>query len=87
MQTIKLFALFALSSLLATIGHGQEKKPYDPAKWEKAIRAFEQADKEKAPEPGGILFLGSSSIRMWDTEKWFPGRKIINRGFGGSRMI
>ena len=34
-----------------------------------------------------ILFTGSSSIRMWgNITEYFPGRIIINTGFGGSHM-
>ena len=59
----------------------------DPAeRWEEHIRKFEETDKQNPPQPNGILFVGSSSIRMWDTEKWFPGDGVINRGFGGSQI-
>lgn len=34
-----------------------------------------------------ILFTGSSTIRMWASlEKDFPGKNILNRGFGGSTL-
>jgi lysophospholipase L1-like esterase len=34
-----------------------------------------------------IVFTGSSSIRKWtDLNDYFPGRNIINTGFGGSQM-
>ena len=39
------------------------------------------------PQKGGIVFVGSSTIRRWDTASYFPDLKIINRGFGGSDMI
>jgi hypothetical protein len=54
-------------------------------KWEKRILRFEAQDTEKMPEPNGILFVGSSSIRMWKTDEDFPTLNIINRGFGGSQ--
>ena len=38
------------------------------------------------PQKGGIVFVGSSTIRRWDTASYFPDLKIINRGFGGSEM-
>ncbi len=57
-----------------------------PERWEKAIKAFEEKDRANPPKKGGILFIGSSSIRMWKTDKWFPGKGIINRGFGGSQI-
>ncbi len=59
----------------------------DPfARWESAIAAFEEQDREKFPETGGIVFVGSSSIRLWDLERDFPGTPAINRGFGGSQV-
>jgi lysophospholipase L1-like esterase len=33
-----------------------------------------------------VLFVGSSSIRLWDFKKSFPDLHTINRGFGGSQM-
>ncbi len=58
----------------------------NPQRWEKAIAAFEAQDQATPPQPGGILFLGSSSIRMWDLDKWFPDQPVLNRGFGGSQI-
>lgn len=59
-----------------------------PSKWETEIAAFERQDVENPPAKGGILFTGSSSIRLWENvEKAFPGQPIINRGFGGSEII
>jgi lysophospholipase L1-like esterase len=51
------------------------------------IAAFEARDAQARPPKGGILFLGSSSIRMWtDLAHDFPGLNVINRGFGGSTI-
>jgi lysophospholipase L1-like esterase len=56
-----------------------------PERYQKAIGAFVKQDAEQPPAPGGVLFLGSSSIRMWKTlAEDFPGVPVINRGFGGS---
>jgi lysophospholipase L1-like esterase len=60
---------------------------HSTAKWETEIRAFEAGDRTNPPEKHGILFIGSSSIRLWKTlAKDFPGEPVINRGFGGSRI-
>ena len=60
---------------------------HDSSRWEKYIARFEAADKKQMPQPDGILFIGSSSIRMWKTlEQDFPGLPVINRGFGGSQI-
>ena len=56
------------------------------SKWEKTIAAFEEQDKKSPPAPGGTIFYGSSSIRLWDLPKAFPELPAINRGFGGSQM-
>jgi lysophospholipase L1-like esterase len=59
----------------------------DLAKWEAAISAFERADREAPPASGGIVFAGSSSIRLWTTLKDdFAGLPVLNRGFGGSQI-
>src|SRR6185503_11228407 len=61
--------------------------PHDFARWEKEIAAFEAADKTSPPPKGGILFTGSSVIRLWKTlQADFPRHKVINRGFGGSEI-
>ncbi len=57
-----------------------------PDKWEKTIAAFEAADKKSPPPADAVLFVGSSSIRLWDLKASFPDVAAINRGFGGSQM-
>ena len=57
------------------------------AVWEKSILQFEKQDSVSFPKTDGILFLGSSSFTIWrDVQNNFPGKNIINRGFGGSQM-
>jgi len=51
------------------------------------IRAFKHQDSLSFPPKNGILFIGSSSIRVWDDlERRFPGKPIIKRGVGGSEL-
>lgn len=51
------------------------------------IEAFAARDAAHPPEPGGIVFVGSSSIRLWHTlAEDFPGYPVINRGFGGATL-
>ena len=78
-------ALVALATLPAAAQEGSER-------WEPVIAAFEAQDRELPPQPGGTMFLGSSSIRFWDLERWFPesrfpGLRTTNRGFGGSQIV
>jgi lysophospholipase L1-like esterase len=54
---------------------------------ENEIRAFEAADRTRLPAPGGIVFTGSSSIRLWRSLGTdFAGLPVLNRGFGGSTL-
>lgn len=58
-----------------------------PEHWQPDIAKFEQADAAHPPPQGAVLFVGSSSIRMWTTlAEDFPGIPTINRGFGGSEL-
>jgi lysophospholipase L1-like esterase len=51
------------------------------------IRAFKHQDSISFPKKNGILFIGSSSIRLWaDLEQRFAGKPIIKRGVGGSTI-
>ena len=60
-----------------------DKQPYP---FEDKILLFEQADSLNPPPQNAILFIGSSSIRMWRTlKKDMAPLKVINRGFGGSQ--
>jgi iduronate 2-sulfatase len=56
------------------------------AHWEKEIQGIEQRDREKPPAEGGIVFVGSSSIRLWNLAKSFPDLPAVNHGFGGSQI-
>jgi len=61
-----------------------ETSPAGPERWEGEMARFRAADARSPSAPGGILFVGSSSIRLWDTVASFPARSIVNRGFGGA---
>lgn len=59
----------------------------DPAYFEDAIVAFEEADRENPPDPGAIVFVGSSSIRFWETlDADMAPLRVVRRGFGGAHM-
>lgn len=58
------------------------------ARWQSSMDAFAAADQERQPQAGGVLFVGSSTIRMWSDlrEDFRQVPVVINRGFGGSTM-
>jgi lysophospholipase L1-like esterase len=69
---------FISTSLFAQTTH--------PPFWEE-IQSFKKADSLHFPGKNKILFVGSSSFAKWtDVQNYFPGYKIINRGFGGSSL-
>jgi lysophospholipase L1-like esterase len=57
-------------------------------RWQASFDAFAAADLLRAPQPGGVVFVGSSSIRLWNglEQAFGPELKVIKRGFGGSRL-
>lgn len=74
--------------LLITLRALAAETNHNFARWEKEISAFEQADKTNPPPPGGLLFIGSSTIQLWSSlAADFPGQPVINRGFGGSEIV
>ena len=77
-----LLALVAFQSAL----FAAEPKAAAP-RFESEIKAFEAADKTNSPPAGAILFVGSSSIRLWkDLTQDFAEFRVIQRGFGGSEI-
>lgn len=57
------------------------------ADWTAEMGNFAQADAAAPSTEGCVLFVGSSSIRLWTTLKEdFPGVPVVNRGFGGSQV-
>jgi len=66
-----------------------EQRPNSPAladdAWDGTIEAYERSDAENPPQPGAVVFVGSSSVALWGSlaEDLAP-LPALNRGFGGS---
>jgi lysophospholipase L1-like esterase len=72
---------FMLFLVLPTVTSAQTNR------FESEIVAFERSDRTNPPPRGAVLFVGSSSIRLWKTlSQDFPKHHVINRGFGGSQI-
>jgi lysophospholipase L1-like esterase len=54
-------------------------------KWEAEVASIEQRQQQQI-DPGGVVFAGSSSVRLWDLQKSFPDKNYVNSGFGGSQI-
>lgn len=57
-------------------------------RWQKEIKAIEARYAEKPAPKAPIVFIGSSSIRRWESlAADFPGKPVLNHGFGGSEIF
>lgn len=75
-----------LPVILLFISTATARAQQAPPFWNE-ISAFKASDIVAPPPQDAILFVGSSSFRMWhDVQAAFPGYQIINRGFGGSQL-
>ncbi len=75
----------AVVSILSQAGGGQPADP-DPNRFAPEIKAFAEWDSRNAVPADPVLFVGSSSIRLWRTHESFPDLPVVNRGFGGSQV-
>lgn len=97
MAPIYVIRLIFLTSLLilaacASTAATPEGSPQVPGQlsstaFEQDMQQFAMADAASPSPENGVLFIGSSSIRLWDgLAADFPGITVINRGFGGSEL-
>ena len=76
-----------IGCLLLVIAHAAFARPPSPQSWQPDIDRLVADDSAHPPPQHGVLFVGSSSIRMWTTlAADFPGVPVIDRGFGGSAI-
>jgi lysophospholipase L1-like esterase len=81
----QLFGLMVFVAGLLCFSASFAQDAGDP--WQKEIDALVANDATHPPAQHGVLFIGSSSIRIWTTLSTdFPGVPVINRGFGGSMI-
>ncbi|MFI4859576.1 MAG: GDSL-type esterase/lipase family protein [Phycisphaerales bacterium JB063] len=69
-----------------TQAQAPERVEIETDHWRGDIDRFLEADRAAYPPRGGVLFYGSSTIRLWDVDRFFAGRPVTNRGFGGSTL-
>jgi lysophospholipase L1-like esterase len=61
---------------------------YNALRWQTSLSDFAASDRAHPPGREGVLFVGSSTIRMWRnmSEDFRQVPVVINRGFGGSTL-
>ncbi len=70
--------------LLAVCPGAAPRLHAEPARWEQETATIAA---RSSTQPGGVVFIGSSSIRMWKTlAADFSERRVLNHGFGGSHL-
>ena len=75
-------AIIAFSALFTTAQTNNRAEM-----WDKEIDSLTEIDLKQTPPKDAVLFVGSSSIRMWkNLRQSFPQLNVINRGFGGSQL-
>lgn len=81
----RLLFLITFASVFAFVVSAQT---YDRAKiWDSEINSLTEIDQKQTPPKDAVLFVGSSSMRLWKNLRTsFPQINVINRGFGGSRL-
>lgn len=78
--------LWLAAAVVGVVGGLSAAESPNP-KWEEAIGGIEKRELKQPLKEGGILFTGSSSIRLWKSlAEDFPGVELANRGFGGSQL-
>ncbi|MEJ2275333.1 MAG: SGNH/GDSL hydrolase family protein [Woeseiaceae bacterium] len=82
----KLVPVVFVAALFFGRGAAGEVPDPDPGRFADAIAAFAMWDSKNAVPHDPLLFVGSSSIRLWPTARDFPGRPVVNRGFGGAEL-
>lgn len=94
MRNLLLIAVFSVATLLGVRAVAQTSPDQlasvapQPSPWNDAFAAFAAADRAAPPAEGSVLFVGSSSIRMWTglEGQFGPKRVVLKRGFGGSKL-
>lgn len=81
---LRLLSLLLAANILVTATAAEKDDQF--ARWNKDIAAIKERDAKEQPAPGTTVFVGSSSIRLWDLKKSFPEDKFVNHGFGGSTI-
>lgn len=82
----RVLLLLVAFCVLAQVVVAEPAADPDPNRFAGEIKAFAEWDSKNAVPAEPILFVGSSSIRMWRTHESFPGLPVVNRGFGGSHI-
>ena len=78
---------FPLLTVLLISCSPLKKYPLKSERWENDIKAFEYIDNQEMCGQDCILFVGSSSIRLWENIKSdMSPYEVLGRGYGGAHF-
>ena len=75
-----------LTAGIAVLGASGPLHAEAPRRFAAEIATLTASDSGSPMAAGGALFLGSSSIRLWDVSAGLPSYPAINHGFGGATV-
>lgn len=79
--------MIAVAAFVAVPVRAATNAPPDPARFAKEIEKMAATDAAQPPPSNSVLFVGSSSIRMWkNLATDMKGYVALNRGFGGAQV-
>ena len=82
-----LSALLAFALAVAAPYRSPAATDPDPGRFAESMTAFDRLDATNPPPSRPVVFVGSSSIRLWpNLPGVLPGIPVLNRGFGGSHL-
>lgn len=77
--------IICLLLLVISMVNAQDSVYFRANAYKEQLEHYYSLDEKSFPEPGSILFVGSSSLGMWeDTGSYFPEHRVLNRAYGGS---
>ncbi len=86
MFSAEVLLLWVLSTMGVVAGENKPVADPDPNRFAAEIKVFAEWDSRNAVPADPVLFVGSSTIRLWRTRESFPDLPVVNRGFGGSQV-
>ena len=85
-RLVRITAIIFASLIFISACTTQKTKVQLDNKWENEFAAFDKLNRTEKYSDQSILFVGSSSIKLWNTIKdEMAPYPVIQRGFGGSR--
>ncbi len=87
---IAITALVVVGAIPAYLLYGEIQKAMseDPEVWRDDVASLVEETRTRGEQPDAVLFIGSSSIRLWGTlERDMQPLPVIQHGFGGAKLL